>query len=159
MIARRSGISCPTYSYSLNRVISAQAEAGITIESDRLSVGFAHENLLPVYPYPIEFLRNRSFYEETVKRHVDNSKWYANPDESRVVAGEELKQARSQYQRMLRKDELQKGHHKQGLIFGGENVSKNIQFTGKSTIRHSELEGLDTGFIMKMVMVKRIQRY
>jgi len=94
-----------------------------------------------------------------VKRHVDNPKWYANPDESRVVAGEELKQARSQYQRMLRKDELQKGHHKQGLIFGGENVSKNIQFTGESTIRHSELEGLDTGFIMKMVMVKRIQRY
>ena len=47
---------------------------------------------------------------------------------------------------MLRKDELQKGHHKQGLIFGGENVSKNIQFTGKSTIRHSELEGLDTSF-------------
>ena len=86
------------------------------------------------------------YYEEAVKRHVDNPKWYADPDASRIVAGEELKNARSQYQQMLRKGELPKGHHRQGLAFGGENVPENIQFTGESTIRRSELEGLDTSF-------------
>ena len=86
------------------------------------------------------------YYEEAVKRHVDNPIWYADPDASRIVAGEELKQARSQYQQMLRKGELPKGHHRQGLAFGGENIPENIQFTGESTIRHSELEGLDISF-------------
>ena len=86
------------------------------------------------------------YYEEAVKRHVDNPIWYADPDASRIVAGEELKQARSQYQQKLSKGELPKGHHRQGLAFGGENIPENIQFTGESTIRHSELEGLDISF-------------
>ncbi|MEZ7550037.1 hypothetical protein [Streptococcus sp. 20925_1_22] len=51
-----------------------------------------------------------------------------------------MKKARSHYQQMLRKGELPKGYNRQGLAFGGENVPENIQFTGETTIRHSELE-------------------
>ncbi|AGK72122.1 Uncharacterised protein [Streptococcus cristatus] len=66
-----------------------------------------------------------------------------------------MKKARSHYQQMLRKGELPKGYNRQGLAFGGENVPENIQFTGETTIRHSELEGLDTSFYHENVYGKK----
>ena len=89
------------------------------------------------------------YYEEAVKRHVESPKWYANPDESRIVSGEELANARAEYRQMLQSGELPKGHHRQGLAFGGENVPENIQFTGETTIRSSELDKLDLSFYHK----------
>ena len=89
------------------------------------------------------------YYEEAVKRHAESPKWYANPDESRIVSGEELANARAEYRQMLQSGELPKGHHRQGLAFGGENVPENIQFTGETTIRSSELDKLDLSFYHK----------
>jgi hypothetical protein len=35
---------------------------------------------------------------------------------------------------LVRRGELEKGHHKQGLSFNGENVSSNIKKTVETTI-------------------------
>ncbi|TKI50726.1 hypothetical protein FC748_03135 [Lysinibacillus tabacifolii] len=51
---------------------------------------------------------------------------------------------------MVRRGELEKGHHKQGLSFGGENVSSNIKKTGESTIRQKEIDELDLDFYHEM---------
>ncbi|WP_216637156.1 hypothetical protein [Streptococcus gordonii] len=86
------------------------------------------------------------YYDEAVKRHSEKPDWYADPDESKTISGEELSDARLEYQQMVRRGELEPGHHRQGLAFGGENTPENIQFTGESTIRRSELDGIDTSF-------------
>lgn len=86
------------------------------------------------------------YYDEAVKRHAEKPDWYADPDESKIISGEELSDARLEYQQMVRRGELEPGHHRQGLAFGGENTPENIQFTGESTIRRSDLDGIDTSF-------------
>ena len=86
------------------------------------------------------------YYDEAVKRHAEKPDWYADPDESKIISGEELSDARLEYQQMVRRGELEPGHHRQGLAFGGENTPENIQFTGESTIRKSKLDGIDTSF-------------
>ena len=40
---------------------------------------------------------------------------------------------------MVARGQLDRGHHRQGLAFGGKNERSNIQHTGESTIRRSEL--------------------
>ncbi|WP_260445086.1 pre-toxin TG domain-containing protein [Listeria booriae] len=86
------------------------------------------------------------YYDEAKQLHEENPKWFPDPDESTIVKGDELKAMRDEYQSMVSRGELPKGHHRQGLSFGGDNIESNIQFTGESTIRRSELEGLDLDF-------------
>ncbi|MEK5439959.1 MULTISPECIES: hypothetical protein [Paenibacillus] len=90
------------------------------------------------------------YYDEAKKLHESNPDWYPNTDESIVVKGEELKQARADYEALVRRGELEKGHHVQGLSFGGENVDSNIKITGESTIRREKLEDLDLDFYHEM---------
>ncbi|MFB8375152.1 hypothetical protein [Paenibacillus taichungensis] len=86
------------------------------------------------------------YYDEAKKLHESNPDWYPNPDESSIVKGKELKQARADYEALVRRGELKKGHHKQGLSFGGKNVDENIKITGESTIRREKIEDLDLDF-------------
>ncbi|WP_277815975.1 pre-toxin TG domain-containing protein, partial [Lysinibacillus sp. FJAT-14222] len=90
------------------------------------------------------------YYDEAKKLHDTKPDWYPNPDESKIVKGKELKEARIDYQTLVRRGELEKGHHKQGLSFGGENVSSNIKKTGESTIRQKEIDELDLDFYHEM---------
>ena len=86
------------------------------------------------------------YYDEAKKLHEENPNWYPNPDESYIVKDDELKFVRDEYNSMVSTGELEKGHHRQGLAFGGENVDTNIQFTGESTIKSEKLEDLDLEF-------------
>lgn len=83
-----------------------------------------------------------SYYDEAKKLHETKPDWYPNPDESMIVKGKELKEARLDYQALVRRGELEKGHHVQGLSFGGENVSSNIKKTGELTIRREQIDDL-----------------
>ncbi|UBR32483.1 WXG100 family type VII secretion target [Bacillus cereus] len=90
------------------------------------------------------------YYDEAKKLHETNPDWYPNPDESTIVKGKELKEARADYQALVRRGELEKGHHVQGLSFGGENVSSNIKNTGESTIRREQIDDLNLDFYHEM---------
>ncbi len=90
------------------------------------------------------------YYDEAKKLHETTPDWYPNPDESTIVKGKELKEARADYQALVRRGELEKGHHVQGLSFGGENVSSNIKNTGESTIRREQIDDLNLDFYHEM---------
>ncbi|WP_431090338.1 contractile injection system protein, VgrG/Pvc8 family [Paenibacillus sp. 8b26] len=90
------------------------------------------------------------YYDEAKKLHESNPEWYPNPDESKIVKGKDLKQARADYEALVRRGELDKGHHIQGLAFGGENANSNIKTTGESTIRREQLKELDMDFYHEM---------
>ncbi|WP_144510127.1 T7SS effector LXG polymorphic toxin [Bacillus sp. FJAT-22090] len=90
------------------------------------------------------------YYDEAKKLYENNPDWYPNPDESTIVKGMELKETRADYQALVRRGELEKGHHKQGLAFGGENVNYNIKKTGESTIRREQLDDLNLDFYHEM---------
>ncbi|MGX5561239.1 WXG100 family type VII secretion target [Bacillus thuringiensis] len=90
------------------------------------------------------------YYDEAKKLHENTPDWYPNPDESTIVKGKELKEARADYQALVRRGELEKGHHVQGLSFGGENVSSNIKNTGESTIRREQIDDLNSDFYHEM---------
>lgn len=49
-------------------------------------------------------------------------------------------------QSIVRRGEIEKGHHVQGLAFGGENVNTNIKVTGELTISTKQLDELDLDF-------------
>ncbi|OKP86064.1 hypothetical protein A3844_15010 [Paenibacillus helianthi] len=85
-------------------------------------------------------------YDEAVKRYKENPDWFPNPDESIIVKKNDLKVAREEYNSLVSSGDLEKGHHRQGLAFGGENIQDNIQFTGESTIKKKELSDLDLDF-------------
>ncbi|MBS2967915.1 ribonuclease YeeF family protein [Metabacillus sp. KIGAM252] len=85
-------------------------------------------------------------YEQAIGLYESKSEWFPNPDESTLVKGNELKAAREEYNSLANSGLLEKGHHVQGLAFGGENVSSNIKFTGESTIKSDKLSGLDLSF-------------
>lgn len=59
----------------------------------------------------------------------------------------------------MRRGELEKGHHIQGLAFGGKNEKINIKNTGESTIQQKSLMVLTWIFTIKMDMVKKMQKY
>ncbi|WLV24290.1 hypothetical protein QR721_11690 [Aciduricibacillus chroicocephali] len=90
------------------------------------------------------------YYDEAKKLHETNPDWYPNPDESTIVKDKELKEARADYQALVRRGELEKGHHVQGLSFGGENTSSNIKNTGESTIRREQIDDMDLEFYHEM---------
>ena len=90
------------------------------------------------------------YYDEAKKLHANNPDWYPNPDESTIVKGMELKEARADYQSLVRRGEIEKGHHKQGLSFGGENLNSNIKKTGESTIRREQIDDLNLDFYREM---------
>ncbi|WP_052736721.1 contractile injection system protein, VgrG/Pvc8 family [Paenibacillus algorifonticola] len=90
------------------------------------------------------------YYDEAKKLYESNPDWYPNPDESRIVKGNELKEARAEYEAMVRRGQLEKGHHVQGLAFGGENVDSNIKITGESTISRTKLNELELDFYNQM---------
>ncbi|MEK3953157.1 MULTISPECIES: hypothetical protein [unclassified Psychrobacillus] len=50
----------------------------------------------------------------------------------------------------MRKGEIEKGHHKQGLSFGGENVNSNIKKTGESSNRREQIDDLDLDFYREL---------
>ena len=91
-----------------------------------------------------------SYYDEAKKLHKNNPDWYPDPDESTIVKGKELKEARADYQSLVRRGELEKGHHKQGLAFGGENINSNIKKTGESTIHRQQFDDLNLDFYHEM---------
>lgn len=76
--------------------------------------------------------------------------WYPNPQESTIVKGQGLKEVRAEYQAMTRKGKLEKGHHIQGLSFGGKNIDLNIKNTGESTIQRRKINDLDLDFYHEM---------
>ncbi|MEK5206694.1 T7SS effector LXG polymorphic toxin [Psychrobacillus sp. FSL H8-0510] len=90
------------------------------------------------------------YYDEAKKLYENNPDWFPNPDESTIVKGMELKEARADYQALVRRGEIEKGHHKQGLSFGGENVNSNIKKTGESSIRREQIDDLDLDFYREM---------
>jgi len=47
---------------------------------------------------------------------------------------------------MSRKGDLEKGHHIQGLSFGGKNIDSNIKKTGESTIQRKQINDLNLDF-------------
>ena len=79
------------------------------------------------------------YYEEAVRLHQQNPDFFPDPDKCTIVQGEELQRMRDQYDSMAASGLLERGHHIQGLAFGGDNVQENIVHTGESTIRRSEL--------------------
>jgi hypothetical protein len=87
-------------------------------------------------------------YEQAKQLHAQNPDFFPKPDAAgtSVVSGTELLAARREYQVAAQQGTLQQGHHIQGLAFGGQNIQKNIIFTGESTIRASALDGLDLSF-------------
>ena len=46
---------------------------------------------------------------------------------------------RRQYDAMVASGQLDRGHHVQGLAFGGDNTGDNIMHTGESTIQRKQL--------------------
>ena len=46
---------------------------------------------------------------------------------------------RKDYRKLSNSNKLSKGHHRQGLAFGGKNIESNIVNTGESTIARSKL--------------------
>lgn len=99
------------------------------------------------------------YYEEAMELYRKNPEWYPNPDESFIVHGEELDQLRRQYESLVRKGSLEKGHHVQGLAFGGKNINENIKFTGESTIRRKELGKVDLDFYHQKGYGKKVRKY
>ena len=85
-------------------------------------------------------------YEEAQQLFEEDPDFFSNPDESIIVQGEDLKKARDDYNTLVSQGNLDKGHHKQGLSFGGENINDNITYTGESTIKSSKLEDLNLDF-------------
>jgi len=85
-------------------------------------------------------------YDEAKRLHQTKPDWYGDPDKAKIVKGKELETARSEYSSLVKKGDLEAGHHKQGLAFGGENASSNIKITGESTVRRTELKGVDLDF-------------
>ncbi|WP_252250548.1 RHS repeat-associated core domain-containing protein [Clostridium sp. ZBS13] len=85
-------------------------------------------------------------YEEAKQLFKEDSEFFSNPDKSIIVQGEDLKKARDDYNTLVSQGNLNKGHHKQGLAFGGENINDNITYTGESTIKSGKLEDLDLEF-------------
>ena len=79
------------------------------------------------------------YYEEAIRRYKEKPDWYPNPDESSIVQGDELKEMREEYEAMVKRGELPRGHHRQGLAFGGENEASNIQHTGETRVKLSTL--------------------
>ncbi|MCT4606629.1 MAG: hypothetical protein N4A64_11100, partial [Marinisporobacter sp.] len=90
-----------------------------------------------------------SYYEEAKQLFEEDPEFFSNPDKSIIVSGEDLKKARDDYNTLVSQGSLNKGHHKQGLAFGGENINDNITYTGESTIKSSKLENLDLDFYSK----------
>jgi hypothetical protein len=78
-------------------------------------------------------------YDEAKQLFKEDPKFFCDPDACTVVQGEEHKKARSEYNKLTSREKLKKGHHVQGLAFGGENVDNNIVHTGESTISRSKL--------------------
>ncbi|MDM5154706.1 hypothetical protein QUF88_12945 [Bacillus sp. DX1.1] len=58
------------------------------------------------------------YYDEAVDLYKTKPDWFSNPDESIIVQGDDLAKARADYRSLVRKGELEKGHHIQGLWSG-----------------------------------------
>jgi hypothetical protein len=88
------------------------------------------------------------YYEQAKQLHAQNPSFFPDPDApgTAIVSGSDLTAARAEYQSAAKAGDLPQGHHVQGLAFGGENTATNITFTGESTIRASQLDGLDLSF-------------
>jgi len=48
------------------------------------------------------------YYEEAKRLHEMNPEWYPNPDGSIIVKGKELKEARAEYEALVRRGNLRK---------------------------------------------------
>ena len=79
------------------------------------------------------------YYEEALRLYVENPDFFPDPDQCSIVQGEEYSKMRIQYERMVASGQLERGHHIQGIAFGGENTKDNIVFTGESTIKREYL--------------------
>lgn len=78
-------------------------------------------------------------YEELKQHFIDDPEWNANPDNFKIVQGNELAEKRSEYERMVKNGDLPAGHHIQGLAEGGENVKENIKVTGEKFIDRKDV--------------------
>ena len=79
------------------------------------------------------------YYEEAVRLFQQNPDFFPDPDKCTIVQGAELERMREQYDSMAVAGDLERGHHRQGLAFGGDNIKENIVHTGESTVRRGEL--------------------
>ncbi|GED57625.1 contractile injection system protein, VgrG/Pvc8 family [Brevibacillus formosus] len=78
-------------------------------------------------------------YDEGKRLYEEDPEFYCDPDICTIVQGKELKKARAEYNKLSNRKKLKKGHHVQGLAFGGKNVDSNIVHTGESTISRTKL--------------------
>ena len=78
-------------------------------------------------------------YDELKERFNNNPEWNADPDNFKIVQGEELAQKRAEYDSMVKNGELPAGHHIQGLAEGGQNVRENIKVTGEKFIDRNDV--------------------
>ncbi|HFI0817442.1 TPA: hypothetical protein ACGOXO_001838, partial [Streptococcus suis] len=86
------------------------------------------------------------YYDEAKRRFESNPDWYADPDTAKFVSSEDVALKRKEYNDLVSRKELPRGHHRQALAFGGENVPENIQFTGESTIKREKFGDMDMSF-------------
>src|SRR5699024_1189295 len=90
------------------------------------------------------------YYDEAKELYEKNPEGYPNPDKSNIVKGQELKEARADYHAMTRRGELEKGHHIQGLSFGGKNIDSNIKKTGELNSKRKKMKELNLYFYHEM---------
>lgn len=88
------------------------------------------------------------FHAQAKALHALDPEFFPDPEApgTAVVGGAELSSARRECQLASQQGLLPKGHHRQGLAFGGTNHESNIAFTGESTIQASALSGVDMSF-------------
>jgi len=85
-------------------------------------------------------------YEEAKRLHKENPDFFGNPDNHKIVKGEELAKMRKEYDDLVSQGLVEPGHHKDGLSFGGKNIQENIAFTGETTIQRKKMDGVDLDF-------------
>ncbi|CAH1225281.1 contractile injection system protein, VgrG/Pvc8 family [Paenibacillus sp. JJ-223] len=85
-------------------------------------------------------------YEEAKSLHEQYPDFFGDPDNHTIVQGKELANMRKEYDDYVSQGRLERGHHRDGLAFGGKNVPENIVFTGETTIQRSKLDGVDLDF-------------
>ncbi|MDU4659238.1 MAG: hypothetical protein E6Y39_03750, partial [Clostridium butyricum] len=79
------------------------------------------------------------YYDEAKRLFNEDPDYFPDPDVCIMTQGKDLDKMRKDYNKLSNSNKLSKGHHRQGLAFGGKNIESNIVKTGESTINRSKL--------------------
>lgn len=89
------------------------------------------------------------YYDEARALAKEKPDFFPDPDApgTRVMTSAEVFDARRQYNQAVSQGLTTRGHHRQGLAFGGDPIAaENIVFTGETTISRKLLKGVDLDF-------------